>query len=98
MFPYKLINVQKDYAEVWISFSGDWDAVEMDGLGFVHTEEVVSRTDFKNDKMWYRTRWFPFIYTGYGTLNGYVKTGKITGYSTRDEAVLELLNEVKEKS
>lgn len=97
MKPFKLINIKKGYAEVWVSFSGNFDDIEVDGLGFVHTEEVVSHTDFENDKIYYQTRWFPFIYTGRGEMNGYTKTGRETGYATRKEALEELLNEINEK-
>ena len=83
---YKLRDVQKGYAEVW------YDTPEKD-CGVVHTERFVKYTDFEKDEVYEVERWVPMVYTGtrYG-LNGLRTIGRVTGYSTRKEA-LEVLTQ-----
>lgn len=92
MKPYKLINVRKGYADVWISLVGDFelrdDDYSLDGIGYVRTEEFVESSDFENDIVTYRTRWVPYLYT---------KVGRNLGYATRKEAIEAMVSIVEKR-
>ena len=82
-----LENIQKGYAEIYFD--------ENNHGGYVHVEEFVKRTDFEKDEIHYVQRWVPYLYTGFG-LNGYTQAGRITGYTTRKEAIEALIKEMEE--
>lgn len=92
MKQYKLVNIQKGYADVWLSKHGKFgENDELDGFGYVHIEKFVERSDFENDKVYYRTRWVPYIHWDLG---GFVQSGKTLGYRTRKEAVEALVHDM----
>lgn len=104
MKQHKLFGIQKGYADVWISLIGDFDLRDngsgLDGIGYVHTESFVERSDFENDIVTYRTRWVPYLYrpTNYNSRSyGYERVGKLLGYATRKEAVEALVRTVEER-
>lgn len=104
MKQYKLYNVQKGYAEVWIKLSGKInESTHLDGDGVVKLKHFVERTDFEKDEMHYVMRWIAVINDPSGQpLNpwkfgsSFTQVGKLTGYATRKEAIDALVDHVKE--
>lgn len=82
-----LENIQKGYAEIYFD--------ENDYLADVQVDTFVKWTDFEKDEIHYVQRWVPYLYTGFG-LNGYSQVGRITGYTTRKEAIEALIKEIEE--
>lgn len=74
----KLQNAHKGYVEV-CSQNGL-------GLGYVHTEKFVERTDFEKDEIYEVERWVPYIDLP-EKASGFLQVGRLTGYSTRKEAI-----------
>lgn len=104
MKQHKLFGIQKGYAEVWISLVGDFDLRDngpgLDGIGYVHKESFVERSDFENDIVTYRTSWVPYLYrpTNCNSQSyGYERVGKLLGYATRKEAVEALVSIVEKR-
>lgn len=82
-----LENVQGDYAEVWWG-TDPFDDVVADG--YVHIEEFVERTDFEKDEIIEVERWVAKISRRIASREWMVTIGRLTGYATREEAIVAL--------
>lgn len=96
MKQHKLGHIHKGYAEVYFRKDGKFrkDDVRVDKAGYVSKFYIVERTDFKNDRTYYRKRWLAFEWTE----SHYEQIGRETGYATRKEAIEALVNEFKEEA
>lgn len=93
---YKLERVYKGYAEVYFRKDGKFrkDDVRVDKAGYVSKFYIVERTDFDNDKTYYKERWLAFEWNK----GNYEQVGRKTGYATRKEAIEALVSDFKEET
>lgn len=97
---WKIADTQNGYAEIWWNKDGKFGVSDDVRIGYVERVNLIDHIDFEKDKIHYRHRWMPYLWSdkvAFGIPQLFPtphlsSIGRETGYRTRKEAIQILID------